>query len=1200
MKLALAQFKKVDQRFLTMTTLLNGSEVFDGDDGFSDWASAEAARDDFQRAMVKALESDQRYPVEAARAMLVSMGWHLGHALGEFPKTKLHLDYETCWLLPELAPVELDDGQIVWRDSVCPMYRTLDQRKQVVSRCKRRRSLAILHAQPDQEFDFQSVAEEIQDRLDNALEVDVFRGPELEDEKRRASLIHQIFREHNAILFLGHLEPGSKERPGGWKLSEKYVLTIRHLADALGTRQTGSGHRWTVAVPEVVFANCCFSAGREPGEEGLSYPKLFLDSGVRFFIGSWMDLVFPEAKAQEGLSRVGNLAAEYFERWAKDPDSGVEAFYHAKEACQFELITSLYQIYQVTGAESETEKVQPLGSLITGLKERDRLGPYVLERELWSDATFRTFAARDDSGARFLLQIPDDQLQESPDIAGQLGRAVERIHQAELDNAAGHLIPTRSEQLTLDRGQCEHSLNVLVYHRPASETADSWTTLASFLSTRRDGTDFQPVLGIAYSISLSLSELHDRGIVHGNVDPRSIVLLQSSAEDSGEPRPLFVLKDSWIRLAGLKRATEARYAAPEEFSAGESYSPEKIKYDSWGLGVVLYELTTNRPPFDEARSVHRGLHWDLATDIPEKAHFVPTALKHIFRECLYPDQRRRPTAADIATRLHLAMLAGGNYISDFEQALDYFIQSGQRLIGVSGGEVDEVEAALKAIASHSHRTLSPQLPRGLALEYQLFVCEEGVGLRRHRTDRREDTQERAWEPLPEFPLPVAARANALVLLSDFSQRRVERTGESIVVPICLVRGTGWWEGGQATRVLKDIQARGVLAPVVIVVDDDILMARFAGIDDMGSIFRLVPFSPPTPSVLFETALAFAEEEGYPPVDPDTAIDLAFHFYPSPMREFRQALRQCALQNGAVDERALVLRDESVAADFTRLGTVEYTPYSRLPPLSHLGIPRDLQDRVEVWVEQAMEQLGHNDFFPRRVLVSSPPGCGKTKLARCLAAAIQCPVVSIDSNSCLRGALGESEATLRAVLEQAETLHSGVVLLDGIDRFFGQIQGQGEDAASVVSVLQRMAACLLQWVDRLPDNLVVVSTTSDFDRLPPEWRRRAEVRWEIPAPDGLEHRSRLLAALFRQFQLHEVASNIELVRHVAARSTDLVKHPSARLTPEFPLEEIRLQSGAELESWVADTILLHHERVGSADSADFWRAAVAPERTELVG
>jgi serine/threonine protein kinase len=159
-----------------------------------------------------------------------------------------------------------------------------------------------------------------------------------------------------------------------------------------------------------------------------------------------------------------------------------------------------------------------------------------------------------------------------------------------------------------------------------------------------------------------LAEAHALGIVHRDVKPGNLFL----AETAGG-RHMIKLLDFGISkqthageadLTGTSSTMGSpRYMAPEQMK-----SPKGVDHrvDIWGLGTILYELTTGRPPFTGAsltEVVVEVLHKEPPSPMSLRPT-LPRPLNDVILRCLEknPDARIQ-TAADFARALR-AVLAG--------------------------------------------------------------------------------------------------------------------------------------------------------------------------------------------------------------------------------------------------------------------------------------------------------------------------------------------------------------------------------------------------------------------------------------------------------------------------------------------------------------------------------------------------------------
>jgi serine/threonine protein kinase len=155
------------------------------------------------------------------------------------------------------------------------------------------------------------------------------------------------------------------------------------------------------------------------------------------------------------------------------------------------------------------------------------------------------------------------------------------------------------------------------------------------------------VVTIARQLANALAAAHDRGVVHADVTPSNVLVVESG--DEGQPGEVHVkLVDFGLaELAGEGLRDEN----PEFVLGTPAYiSPEQLRglaptdrSDQYGLGAVLYELLTGRPPFhhDDLRSLCM-MH--LTAPIPpvESPHGpLPPKLADIVTTCLQKTPQAR-------------------------------------------------------------------------------------------------------------------------------------------------------------------------------------------------------------------------------------------------------------------------------------------------------------------------------------------------------------------------------------------------------------------------------------------------------------------------------------------------------------------------------------------------------------------------------
>jgi predicted ATPase/signal transduction histidine kinase/ActR/RegA family two-component response regulator len=155
------------------------------------------------------------------------------------------------------------------------------------------------------------------------------------------------------------------------------------------------------------------------------------------------------------------------------------------------------------------------------------------------------------------------------------------------------------------------------------------------------------VLVLAPRIADILGELHDRGIVHRDLNPSNILLNPDTGElklaGFGASLQLATMFAPARSAPGLEEASP--YMSPEQ--AGRMDRPVDHRTDLYSLGVTLYELCTGRLPFavrDALEPAHEPAH-EVDPEVPEAISDIVTKLMASMPEDRY--QTARGSAHDL-------------------------------------------------------------------------------------------------------------------------------------------------------------------------------------------------------------------------------------------------------------------------------------------------------------------------------------------------------------------------------------------------------------------------------------------------------------------------------------------------------------------------------------------------------------------------
>jgi SpoVK/Ycf46/Vps4 family AAA+-type ATPase len=228
-----------------------------------------------------------------------------------------------------------------------------------------------------------------------------------------------------------------------------------------------------------------------------------------------------------------------------------------------------------------------------------------------------------------------------------------------------------------------------------------------------------------------------------------------------------------------------------------------------------------------------------------------------------------------------------------------------------------------------------------------------------------------------------------------------------------------------------------------------------------------------------------------------------------------------------DDRAVAIRDlaHEVVAN-RRLDDLELAPVPR----------RVVAELIEE--QRRADLLRSYGIEPRnRLLLSGPPGNGKTSVAEAIASELMLPFYVIRYEGVVSSFLGETAARLDSAFEFARTRRC-VLFFDELDTIAKERSDEHETGE-----IKRVVSTLLLQIDQLPPHVVLVGATNHSELLDRAAWRRFQIRTELTTP------SRAQATRF--------------LERLTARMGDL------GFTPRTLADKLTGASYAELEEFALD-------------------------------
>ena len=186
-------------------------------------------------------------------------------------------------------------------------------------------------------------------------------------------------------------------------------------------------------------------------------------------------------------------------------------------------------------------------------------------------------------------------------------------------------------------------------------------------------------------------------------------------------------------------------------------------------------------------------------------------------------------------------------------------------------------------------------------------------------------------------------------------------------------------------------------------------------------------------------------------------------------------------------------------------------------LSDLVLPEPLDVRIKGILREhdARETLANHGLTPRRkLLLSGPPGTGKTTTAAVLAGELGLPLFTIMLDGVITKYMGETAAKLRLIFDAVQSVR-GVYLFDEVDAL-----ATSRGADNDIGEARRMLNSLLQFLDEDASGSILIAATNHPGLLDSAIFRRfdAALVYQHPTSSEIEQ---VLRANLPQFELGDV-------------------------------------------------------------------------------
>lgn len=208
--------------------------------------------------------------------------------------------------------------------------------------------------------------------------------------------------------------------------------------------------------------------------------------------------------------------------------------------------------------------------------------------------------------------------------------------------------------------------------------------------------------------------------------------------------------------------------------------------------------------------------------------------------------------------------------------------------------------------------------------------------------------------------------------------------------------------------------------------------------------------------------------------------------------------------------------------------LELTPQVRFEDLV-LTLPGRAEGKQLVEEHMRADVLRAHGYEPRhKVLLSGPPGNGKTSYAEAVAEALALPFFVVRYDALIGSYLGETNTRLRRLFDYVRT-QPCVLFFDEFDSI-GKERGDTHETGEI----KRVVSFLLMQIDQLPSYVLTIAATNHAELLDRAVWRRFQLRIAFPAPQKNE-----VAAFFHKiiesWPEKPKASSLTLANRLSAMS-----------------------------------------------------------------
>ncbi|XP_052175778.1 serine/threonine-protein kinase STY13 isoform X1 [Diospyros lotus] len=207
----------------------------------------------------------------------------------------------------------------------------------------------------------------------------------------------------------------------------------------------------------------------------------------------------------------------------------------------------------------------------------------------------------------------------------------------------------KHENLVKFIGACKDPLMVIV-----TELLPGMSLRKYLISIRPKQLDLQVAISYALDVARAMDCLHANGIIHRDLKPDNLLL--TAGQKSVKLADFGLAREESVTEMMTAETGTYRWMAPELYSTVTLRQGEKKHYnnkvDVYSFGIVLWELITNRLPFEGMSNLQAAYAAAFKQERPSLPEDVSPELAFIIQSCWVEDPNMRPSFSQIIRLLN--------------------------------------------------------------------------------------------------------------------------------------------------------------------------------------------------------------------------------------------------------------------------------------------------------------------------------------------------------------------------------------------------------------------------------------------------------------------------------------------------------------------------------------------------------------------